>query len=59
MKRSDLIRLVCYLAAVAFILVLFMKVEPVYVILGAMPLGILYLCSQRKFRKTEPEGGAK
>ena len=46
-------------AAVAFILVLFVKVEPVYVILGTMPLGILYLWSQRKFRKTEPEGGAK
>ena len=44
-------------AAVAFILVLFVKVEPVYVILGAMPLGILYLWTQRKFRK--PEGGAK
>lgn len=44
-------------AAVAFILVLVVKVEPVYVILGAMPLGILYLWTQRKFRK--PEGGAK
>ena len=45
-------------AAVAFILVLFVKVEPVYVILGAVPFGILMAWRQRK-RPAEPEGDGR
>ena len=45
-------------AAVAFVLVLFLKVEPVYVILGAIPFGILMVWYQRK-RPSEAEGDGK
>lgn len=45
-------------AAVAFVLVLFLKVEPVYVILGAIPFGILMVWCQRK-RPAEAEGEGK
>ncbi len=45
-------------AGVAFVLVLFLKVEPVYVILGAIPFGILMVWLQRK-RPAGAEGGGK
>ena len=47
------------IAAAALILVLLLKVEPLYVILGAMPLGVLYALFQRKDLPDKAEGGAK
>jgi len=45
------------IAAVAFVLVLFLKVEPVYVILGAIPFGILMVWFQRKALTAEKGDG--
>lgn len=47
------------IAAAALILVLLLKVEPLYVILGAMPLGVLYALYQQKDLPDKAEGGAK
>ena len=44
-------------AAAAFVLVLFLKVEPVYVILGAVPFGILAVWRQRKIPSAEKGDG--
>lgn len=47
------------IAAAALILVLLLKVEPLYVILGAMPLGVLYALYRQKDLPSKAEGGAK
>ena len=44
-------------SAIAFVLVLFLKVEPVYVILGAVPFGILMAWFQRKAPAAEKGDG--
>ena len=48
------------IALIALVLVLLLKAEPVYVILGAMPLGVLYAWFQlRKQTRPEKEGVKK
>ena len=44
------------IASAALILVLILKVEPVYVILGAMPVGVLYAWFQCRRRVSEKGG---
>ena len=47
------------IAAAALVLVLLLKVEPVYVILGAMPLGVIYAWFRMRNLSARTEGGAK
>ena len=47
------------IAAAALILVLLLKVEPLYVILGAMPLGVIYAWFRMRNLSAGTEGGAK
>lgn len=47
------------IAAIALVLVLLVKVEPLYVILGAMPLGVIYAWFRMRDLPAGTEGGAK
>ena len=47
------------IAAIALILVLLLKVEPVYVILGAMPAGVIYAWCQLGKKPLPAKGGAE
>ena len=47
------------IAAIALVLVLLVKVEPLYVILGAMPLGVIYAWFRMRELPAGTEGGAK
>jgi len=49
----------CLVAATALILVLLAGIEPAYVILGAMPPGVLYVWYRRRKQQAGREGGAK
>lgn len=47
------------IAAIALVLVLLVKVEPLYVILGAMPLGVIHAWFRMRELPAGTEGGAK
>ena len=47
------------IAAISLVLVLLLKVEPLYVILGAMPLGVVYAWFRMRDLPAGTEGGAK
>ena len=47
------------IAAIALVLVLLVKVEPVYVILGAMPAGVIYAWCQLGKKPLPAKGGAE
>jgi len=47
------------IAGIALVLVLLVKVEPLYVILGAMPLGVIYAWFRMRDLPAGTEGGAK
>ena len=47
------------IAAISLVLVLLLKVEPLYVILGAMPLGVIYAWFRMRDLPAKTEGGAK
>ena len=47
------------IAAIALVLVLLVKVEPLYVILGAMPLGVIYAWFRMRELPAGTGGGAK
>lgn len=47
------------IALIALVLVLLLKVEPVYVILGAMPIGVIYAWCQLGKKPLPAKGGAE
>jgi len=47
------------IAAIALVLVLLLKVEPVYVILGAMPAGVIYAWCQLGKKPLPAKEGAE
>ena len=47
------------IAAISLVLVLLLNVEPLYVILGAMPLGVVYAWFRMRDLPAGTEGGAK